>query len=391
MIDLVRKRHDGDGWIVFEELGDKPGLYRNRTADAVALGVWASKKYEAHLYEFKISREDLKRELRDPKKAEGVGKYCHYWWIVVDDEKRLTDLAIPDIWGIMVVREDKVGGKVHRRLSVHRKAPKLTPQPFSHLFAVSAIRNIRKGYVDPTDHRKLEEELAEIKFGTKRQPTEDDLDKDEQIAKLKRELQHMKDYVARFEERSGVKLDAPSWEWGNIGAAVSIVLELGEMQTHGRGDVRQHVAALSKASEEMEQQARELAKAAVTLRALAPSTECAASCPSRSRWGRGRCNCGAQPLSEVERKIAGNAPISSSSSPPRCSFVVATGIHCGDPCEECGALSCSSLGTAPPAPPAAVGSSDDEGSGVDRRCAGAPEQDAGVQLRDQCNEVPHGQ
>src|SRR5687767_7953632 len=102
MLDLIRKRHDGDGWIVFQELGDKPGIYADRTADAVALGVWASKKYEAHLYEIKISREDVKRELRDPSKVEGVGKYCTYWWLAISDEKIISDLVVPEAWGIVV-------------------------------------------------------------------------------------------------------------------------------------------------------------------------------------------------------------------------------------------------------------------------------------------------
>jgi len=63
MLDLVRKRHEGDGWLVFTELANAPGFGAKRYADAFALGVWQSTNYEGHLYEFKASRGDLRREL----------------------------------------------------------------------------------------------------------------------------------------------------------------------------------------------------------------------------------------------------------------------------------------------------------------------------------------
>jgi len=305
MIELVRKRHDGDGWIVFQELGDKPGVLADRSADAVALGVWRSKKYEAHLYEFKISREDVKRELRDPRKAEGVGKYCHYWWLVVDDEKRLTDLVVPEVWGILKLHITNVGGKEQRRLAVVRKAPRLTPEPFSPMFVVSAIRNIRRAYVDPIDHKRVADELAELKYGKNRTLSDEERDEKEKLRLAEQKLRYIEGYVERFEERSGVKLDTPSWEWGRIGDAVKIVLKLAENE-HADGNVLKAVAALSTASEELERKAKELAQSAVQLRELHRMNNgnaCAPSCASQRKYHPGRCSCGQHALSMIEKQL----------------------------------------------------------------------------------------
>lgn len=372
LFELVRTRHDGDGWIVFSELASSVGFNAKRTADAVALGVWQSNKYEAHLYEFKISREDLKRELRDPTKAEGVGKYCHYWWIVVDDAKRLNDLVIPDVWGILIAKKHGDG----HRLVVHRKAPKLKPKDFTPGFVVSCIRNIRKGFVDPVEHNKVKGELDELKFGTPRVLTDEEKDEHEQLLKVSRELKQIKEHVARFEQESGVKLGAASWDWGPIGKAVKVVLELGE-RSHARGDIGASVYRLSEAAERMEDAAHALAKDAVALRSLMASRECPPHCQSRSGWGAGRCNCGANPLSEVERKLAADASLPSTSSSDCFVAAAPTAI----------ALATES---SPPALKQWAWKDDDEGGGSNSGRAGQDQQDAGGELRDIGDEVPNG-
>lgn len=298
-LDLVRKRHEGDGWLVFSEVGDKPGYYANRHADALALGVWASTRYEAHLYEFKISREDLKRELRDPSKAEAVGKYCTYWWLVVESEKVLADLVVPDVWGILIptVR----GGS--RLLKVHRKAPKLEPKPFNPTFAMALIRNIAKGWTSPADHQRI---LAERDAALDKRniaPPPDVEAKQAEIDLLTRKLKNLEEGIHRFHCESGVDLrNVDRYEHGNIGRAVKVAIEL-----HRRmalGEIGDDIARLSATAHEFERRAHELAAAAVSLRSLLPTTDHAPQCRSKSAWGRSECSCGAVPLSEAERKLA---------------------------------------------------------------------------------------
>lgn len=383
MIELVRKRHDGDGWIVFEELGDRPGLLRNRSADAVALGVWASTKYEAHLYEFKISREDVKRELRDPSKAEGVGQYCTYWWLAISDPKIINELVIPEAWGI--VCKKKHGDKGDFRLVTLRKAPRLKPKPIGVHFAVSMIRNMAKRWVEPAKHRAVAEELDRLKHGDYEEQVKAG-DLEFKISELERQLRRQDEMIELFQNKSGVELGAPSWDYGNIGEAVRVVRQIQDAGRQANGNVLPEIAMLSRTAEELESQARELARAAVSLRVIQGATDHAENCRSRRSWGGGRCNCGLNPLSEVERKLAADAQISSPSGTPECAGLEMAGSHRGNPCQYCGHTPDPTSPT-----PFTFGPDDDEGSGGDRRSAGSPEQDAGVQLRDQRAEVPHGE
>lgn len=382
MIELVRKRHEGDGWLVFEEVGDKPGLMRDRTADAIALGVWASKKYEAHLYEFKISREDVKREIRDPSKVEGVGKYCTYWWMAISDVKIINELIIPEAWGIVVKKPWGKDGEF--RLHTIRKAPRQKPQPIGVMFAVSLIRNMAKNYINPSVHKKLTDELEALKYG----PTSDvESEKDRlerKVINLERDMRRMTEMVERFEKNSGVKLGEPSWEYGNIGEAVRVALDMRERIDIGAigGDI----ATLSTAAAELERRAKAIAEGAVALRGLVGMTEHTDKCRSNPRhsWSRGQCNCGAIPLSEVEKKLAANAPLTSSSGTPT---LAVDCVYCRPD------AFCAYHKPADPTSPTpfTFGPDDGEGSGGDSGRAGAHEQDAGRELRDQRAEVPHGE
>lgn len=377
MIDLVRKRHDGDGWIIFSELAERVGG-GHRRADYAALGLWASTKYELHLYEEKISREDLKRELRDPTKANGVGRYAHYWWLLLADEKVMSDLVIPDAWGIIVPK--KHGDT--RRPVVLRKAPKLKPQPFGPLFAIEMIRNISKKWVDPKKHDDLVQELYRVKHGTPDlcermmatmegerpcvrnkghqggcDPDHDDAAKDYDAARektaLEKKLASMQSSMAKFKEASGIDL-ADRWDWraGQIGEAVKLALEL-----QGRiGDpaILDHVRSLSESAAKHEEAAKAAAQAAVDLRRLVSVIEHAPRCRTK-HWGMSQeCSCGAEPMSQGEKTLAAD-------------------VHSGDEGAQ-----------------ATADRDDHDGGDLDRGHPGAPKQDAGLLLRDQRDALPHG-
>ena len=236
MIDLVRKKHHGDGWLVFAEVGDKPGLFRNRIADGLALGVWASKHYEAHLYEFKESREDLKKELADPSKAEGVGKWCHFWWLAIRDEKLIEGLEIPKVWGI--VTPTVRGGS--EMFKVLRKAPNLKPEPFGPMFAVSLLRNMAKKWTPTHELEEFKEQL--------RNDIREELERERKYSKESTlaDYRRLARDVQEFERVSGVRISQTpeyadeervdedgkplpwsmgDWQIGRIAKAVRVVLE----------------------------------------------------------------------------------------------------------------------------------------------------------------------
>lgn len=258
MRDLISKRHEGDGWLVFYELASRPGFQAKRYADAFALGVWASTKYEGHLYEEKCSREDVKRELRDPSKAEGLGRYATYWWLVISDEKIIDGLVVPGAWGILTPTSR--GGS--RMLRVVRKAPRLTPRPMDPLFVIAMVRNAMKAWVPRAEHEKLREEMHQL--AVKRSTA----DLDESIAADRRELDRLKARIAEFKAASGIDLLDSDYHYSAkpIGNAVKLALEhRHELGTtlDSRADVLERVA------ETQERAARSSRQAAEAVRAIA--------------------------------------------------------------------------------------------------------------------------
>lgn len=301
MLDLIRKRHAGDGWLVFTELGNRPGYYANRYADAFALGVWASTKYETHLYEEKRSREDLKKELSDPTKMDGVGKYARYRWLVVSDEKIMDGLAIPDAWGVL---SPTVRGN-QRLLKVIQKAPKLDAKPIDAMFAMAMVRNGLKGWVSTADHQKAVEELASLRGGLRIASRDDEIaSRDEKIRELQVTITRYARQVQEFEEQSGVRLDLSGYQAGQIGKAVSLVIA---MQEHGQPleALGAHVAHLSTQAAELQRRAEGLATAAVTLRRGLGLEEKDHTqiCVRKQGWNDKRCTCGKVPGSPLETEI----------------------------------------------------------------------------------------
>jgi len=144
MLDLVRRCYpSGDGQmapshVVIEEVAPGTGWFASsRYADVLALGMWPSKGLALHGYEIKASRADLKRELADPGKHRALARYCDTWTLVAWDESVLLD-GIPPEWGIYLTVDDVDG---ERDIRTHRKATKLTPEPWPKEFVCSLVRN----------------------------------------------------------------------------------------------------------------------------------------------------------------------------------------------------------------------------------------------------------
>lgn len=247
MLDLIEKRHPAEGgWALFTELSNGTGANASGRADAFAIGIWPSRGHEAHCYEIKISREDLKRELLDPRKADTVGKYADYFWLVVSDIKLIETLVIPERWGILAPR-----GKV---LHVHRKAPKQEAKQWSRSFCAAVIRHIRDRHVTKAEYNAVRETVYK--------EAEQRIRNEMGYAATATERAH-KELLAlinEFYEKSGIDIRHP-WDLGNIAEAVRIVKQ-------ARFDARMH-----QGFERVAEQYEALAKAARdAAKALAPDT-----------------------------------------------------------------------------------------------------------------------
>lgn len=88
------------------------GFSANRTADAIAIGLWPSTGCSLEGFEIKVSRGDWTRELREGSKSEAFMVYMDFWWLVAPREI-VTDDELPPAWGLLCPSGD--GLRVVRR------------------------------------------------------------------------------------------------------------------------------------------------------------------------------------------------------------------------------------------------------------------------------------
>lgn len=108
-------------YITLEEVRDATGFDGTRTADAMAISLYRSRGKSLWGFEFKVSRNDWLKELKQPEKSETILRYCHHWALVVPDKAIVKDGELPSSWGLYVAQKN--------RLKCVVPAPMLEPIP----------------------------------------------------------------------------------------------------------------------------------------------------------------------------------------------------------------------------------------------------------------------
>lgn len=192
--------------------GNGTGYNTKRHADAIAIGIWPSRGYEIIGYEIKRSRGDVRKELNEPEKADAVGKYCDFWYLVVEDLKIIDGLVIPPNWGILVPSRNV--------LRVHRKAPRLKSTPITRAFNAAIIRRVFSEYVPRWQLKTLEKKTYED--AKARAENEMKYRVEDSI----HEYEDLKKRIEAFEKWSGIQLDdLSSYSTQQIGEAVKVIVE----------------------------------------------------------------------------------------------------------------------------------------------------------------------
>jgi hypothetical protein len=210
VLDMLASRFSPPAYGFFRHIKSSTGYSANdRTADALAIGLWPSRGIELHGFEVKVSRSDWLKELQNPAKADEIGRFCHRWWIVTGDRKNIIlPGELPPTWGWLAPQ----GGSLREMVG----APRMDPRPMTLNFIASLFRRMDRhfseGYVSKDQIQpKLKEAFEQGKHKAV-------MDRDWEI----RSLREMKAKVEEFEAASGVKLSEGEYRWqmGNVGEAV---------------------------------------------------------------------------------------------------------------------------------------------------------------------------
>lgn len=127
----MRLRYRPPEWALMFEVGNATGHRTNRHADAVAMSLWPSRGLEVHGFEFKASRGDWIKELKDPAKAESIAQFCDRWWLVTP-AGLVKEGELPAGWGLLELKE--------RGLHQTKAAPDLAPVPLTRPFIAAMLR-----------------------------------------------------------------------------------------------------------------------------------------------------------------------------------------------------------------------------------------------------------
>lgn len=215
--ELLTKKFCHPEYCLMHEVSNSAGFARTNSADAIFMGLWPSRGMEINGVEIKSSRSDWLRELKNPKKAEAIFKYCDRFWLAAEEKVIVNTDEIPVTWGYMLATGNK--------LKVIREAPKLTPEPISRGFIAAMLKRIAEGRVPIAS---LEEKVEEMVAQRVKQNY--DINKSS-LKNLQETHDNLLKEVREFEARAGVRIRG--WERENVAEAVKVVMNTDMAQVVG--------------------------------------------------------------------------------------------------------------------------------------------------------------
>lgn len=149
------RTHYGDSAVVVPEVGNAVGFATRRHMDAVAVGCWPSRGLFVHAIEIKVSKSDLKAELKAPEKADAIAKYCDKMWLAAP--KGIADAdALPDAWGLFEVTDKGV--------RVAKAARDIEAVPLTRAFVVAMVRAAAQRLSEEHDiQRRIDDAVAKAR------------------------------------------------------------------------------------------------------------------------------------------------------------------------------------------------------------------------------------
>lgn len=136
VLTALRKRHPrSTQWVFLTEVAFATGFGKgsDNHIDAMAFNCWPSAGLDRIAYEVKVSREDYKRELKDPGKRQNAVEHSNHFFFAAP--AGLIDVEdLPIDCGLIEVNEKL-------ECSVAFEAPKRKEAKFSYPFFLAVLRN----------------------------------------------------------------------------------------------------------------------------------------------------------------------------------------------------------------------------------------------------------
>lgn len=223
----LKPRYGGQDFALIPQVRNQTGYSRRvRTADAIAVGLWPSRGIDVHGFEFKDSRTDWLKELKDGSKAEEIGRFCAYWWLVVSDPKIFSPDELPAAWGAIHAKD---GATV-----ILKKAPRRETQEPSWVFVASILRAAQEVVTSEAEvQRQVAAAVSKANDGNYAAISKA---RNEGRADGQKAAEEMAAKVREFEKASGIRIDGWSYseDAQKVGETVRFLLSGGADGLEGR-------------------------------------------------------------------------------------------------------------------------------------------------------------
>lgn len=216
LLDFIRNTYQPPEYVVLDHVRNATGFVGNvRTADALMFSTYPSRGLYVYGIEIKCSRQDWLSEMRNPSKAEEIGRYCDYWY-VVSPRGIVRPGELPRNWGLLVP-------KVTLLEEVDKPVRNENCVPITREFLASIMRRLHE------QARSRDELSKEFGRGVERgkEIARRELAKEDPIARqLERELERVRDCMKRFQDASGIDI-SDIWTAGRVGKVVKFLTDEG--------------------------------------------------------------------------------------------------------------------------------------------------------------------
>lgn len=246
ILAALRERFASPAFAFFPHVRNQTGYARAvRTADAIAMSLYPSRGLHITGVEVKSSRGDWLSELRDPSKAEEIAQHTDFWVLAVGDRDIVQAGELPPNWGLLAP-----AGKALKMFI----EPKLLGERDGRISRTFLAAILRRAMEDsPSENAiKVAVETA-LSEANRRRDELAERHQSSEIAAAKRELGYLQEKVKAFEDASGISI-MRGWQSGSIGEAARAI---------------QNCPRTDQLASQLEEGAREMARAAAEVRKLA--------------------------------------------------------------------------------------------------------------------------
>lgn len=215
LINLLAEKYGGEEFAFIPHVPNGTAGNKSRTADALAMSLWPSRGLNLFGFEIKCQRSDWIKEKKEPQKADSVARYCDYWYLVVSDESIVQNGELPDAWGLITPRGEK--------LIVKKEASKLDAISMDKKFLAAILRRASKHIFGMGEFEAARQNINNEQY--KKGLADGKVRAQHELDEYKERLKALENSVAEFERRSGIAMN--EWNGGNIGDAVRFVMDGG--------------------------------------------------------------------------------------------------------------------------------------------------------------------